>query len=159
MSKYLFLFVTIVVLVACGDNAQKQESEAQEEKELLSTDLVNVPHTAKGVDTVAMNELPTMDFADTVYDFGIMSAGEQAVHDFEFTNNGNTPLIIAHAKGSCGCTVADYPSKPTEPGGKAVIKVMFDSEGKTGYQEKSVVITTNTAKNLHTLSIKAEVKE
>lgn len=156
MGKYLsLLFVTVFLFAACG-NEQKQET--QEDEGLLSTDLVNVPHSAKGVDTLAMNQLPTMDFVDTFYNFGLMSEGEKAVHSFEFTNNGSTPLIIVHAKGSCGCTVADYPSKPTPPGGKASIQVMFDSQGKSGYQEKSVVITTNTARNLHTLSVKAEVQ-
>lgn len=157
MSKYLFLFVTVMMFAACGDEPQKQD--VQEEDNLLSTDLVNVPQSANGIDSSAMDQLPTMDFVDTFYSFGLMTQGEKAVHSFEFTNNGNTPLIITHAKGSCGCTVADYPSKPTPPGGKAEIQVMFDSDGKTGYQEKSVVITTNTAKNLHVLLIKAEVKQ
>ena len=159
MIKYSSLiFVMVVLFAACVDEPQKQE-EGMQEEELLSTDLVNVPHTAKGVDTAALSELPTMDFVDTFFNFGLMTEGERAVHSFQFANNGNNPLIITHAKGSCGCTVADYPSQPIPPGGKAEIQVMFDSEGKSGYQEKSVIITTNTAKNLHTLIIRAEVKE
>lgn len=157
MSKYITLiFVTSFLLLACEEE-KPQAKDDFAEQELLSTDLVNNPNSAQGVDTAAMNQLPTMDFVDTFFNFGLMTDGERAVHSFKFINNGNSPLIIAHAKGSCGCTVADYPSKPIEPNGEAEIKVMFDSKGKSGYQEKTVTITTNTAQNLHWLTVRAEV--
>ena len=39
-------------------------------------------------------------------------------------------------KGSCGCTVPDWPKNPINAGNSAKIKVRFNSEGKKGYQNK-----------------------
>ena len=98
-----------------------------------------------------------MDFRDTVFDFGTMRDGEVVGHEYAFTNNGRTPLIISNASGSCGCTVADFPREPVAPGKSGSIKVSFSSAGKEGHQEKSVSLTTNSARGVHVLYIKGEV--
>ena len=46
----------------------------------------------------------TMDFTDTTHDFGKVHEKEVVEHDFVFTNNGKSPLIINSATGSCGCS-------------------------------------------------------
>jgi len=156
MKKYLSLFVVVVLLAGCAGNAEQKKEDA--ENGLLSTELVSNPYSAKGLDTVSYNDLPTMDFRDTVHDFGALSEGEKAVYSFDFTNNGKTPLIISNASGSCGCTVADFPRDPVAPGASGIIKVVFDSQGKTGHQEKSIAITTNSKRGIHMLYIKGDVK-
>ena len=98
-----------------------------------------------------------MEFTDTVHDFGTIHEREIVEYEFSFTNNGKTPLIINSAIGSCGCTVPSYPHDPLEPGKSGVMKVTFNSAGKSGHQEKSVTIHTNTLRGLHTLFIKAEI--
>jgi hypothetical protein len=103
--------------------------------------------------------MPTMDFKDSVHDFGNLKEGEVGTYDFEFVNNGKKPLIIASATGSCGCTVPEYPHEPIAPGKGGVIKVKFDTQGKIGHQEKSVTINTNSATGVKMLYIKAEVEE
>ncbi len=155
MSKYL-PFLLFVLLAACTeDTEQKTETSGAD---LLSTELVSNPNSAQGIDTAAVNELPTMDFTDTLHNFGNINEGEKATFDFEFTNNGKTPLIISDAKGSCGCTVADFPRDPIAPGNNGKIKVVFNSDGKPGHQEKSVSITTNTNRSVHMLYFKGDVK-
>lgn len=88
---------------------------------------------------------PVMKFDKEVYEFGTVKAGTKVQHDFVFTNSGNEPLIISNAQGSCGCTVPDYPKQPIKKGEKAAIKVSFDSTGRTGVQEKTVTITSNSS--------------
>lgn len=153
MKKYIILLFCTLSITAC----QEEKKETKEDKGLLSTDIVNNPMSAEGVDSVAYEDLPTMDFEDTLHNFGNITDGQKATHYFKFTNNGKTPLIVSHAKGSCGCTVAEYPRDPIAPGESGVMKVVFDSKDKSGHQEKSVAITTNSKRGLHTLYIKADI--
>lgn len=150
-----FLMLVLLATACNDDTTQKQDATG---KDLLSTELVNNPHSADGLDTAAQNALPTMDFTDTLHDFGTLNEGEKAVYDFAFTNNGKTPLIISDAKGSCGCTVAEFPRDPIAPGASGKIQVVFNSIDKSGHQEKSVSVTTNTARSVHMLYFKGDVK-
>lgn len=156
MKYYLLLASLFISLTACVD--EKPEDMIKDNKELLSTDLVSNPHTAEGIDTATLSNLPTMDFTDTVHNFGLMYDGEVATYNFEFTNNGKKPLIISSAKGSCGCTVPNYPRKPIAPGEKGVMNVQFNSEDKHGHVEKSVTVISNSDKGMQMLYIKADVK-
>jgi hypothetical protein len=53
--------------------------------------------------------------------------------------------------------VPDYPHDPIEPGKNGVLRVSFNSAGKSGHQEKSVSLHTNTLRGTEMLYIKAEV--
>jgi len=61
--------------------------------------------------------------------------GEKVVHVYKFKNSGKEPLVISNAKGSCGCTVPEWPREPIPVGGSGEIRVQFDSKVK----EKLVV--------------------
>ncbi len=145
--------LSLLLFAACGNSNQPGNDKGH-----LPASLVNNPNTANGMDTVAAERKPTMDFKDTVHNFGGMHQGETAGYEFEFTNNGKTPLFITSATGSCGCTVPDYPHDAVQPGKSAIMKVTFNSAGKTGHQEKSVTIHTNTVRNIQMLYIKADVE-
>ncbi len=148
------LIISLLALAACNNT-----NPAPEDKNKLSTSLVNNPATANGVDTVAAAMKPTMDFKDTVHNFGTMHEGELVEYEFSFTNNGKTPLLITSAVGSCGCTVPEYPKDAVQPGKSAIMKVTFNSAGKMGHQEKSVTIHANTVQNIQMLYIKADVEK
>jgi hypothetical protein len=51
-------------------------------------------------------------------------------------------LIISDAKGSCGCTVPEWPKEPIAPGKKSSIKVQYDTN-RVGAFQKTVTVTTN----------------
>jgi hypothetical protein len=53
-------------------------------------------------------------------------------------------MIISNAKGSCGCTVPQWPKEPIAPGSQGEISVQFNSKGKKGSQNKTVTLTTTT---------------
>ena len=55
-------------------------------------------------------------FNEYDYDFGDLDQNTQNEKVFTFTNTGKEPLIITNAKGSCGCTVPEYPKEPIAPG-------------------------------------------
>ncbi|MCI5054854.1 MAG: DUF1573 domain-containing protein [Flavobacteriales bacterium] len=83
-----------------------------------------------------------MEFEKEVHDFGKMKQHGDASTEFLFKNTGNEPLIISNAKGSCGCTVPQWPKEPIAPGETGSIKVRYDSK-RIGPINKSVTITSN----------------
>jgi hypothetical protein len=62
------------------------------------------------------NGAPKIHFQNTTYDFGKLSSGQPARHDFIFTNVGNAVLEITGVRPACGCTAAGEWSKTVEPG-------------------------------------------
>ena len=151
MRPHLFLLL-FMILASCA-----QQQKPQENKNLLPTSLVSIPVSANGVDSAVAGNKPTMNFKDTMHDFGTLHEGEVAEHSFEFTNNGKTPLIISSASASCGCTVADYDRNPILPGKKSSIKVRYNSANRTGHQEKYITITTNTSRGTEMVYIKTDI--
>ena len=85
--------------------------------------------------------LPTMEFTETVHDFGKITEGEVVTKVFKFKNTGEAPLIISNATSSCGCTVPSYPKdKPVAPGEEGEITVKYNSRGKKNQDNKVVRI-------------------
>lgn len=148
-----YLFIPLLALAACSSSDSSKPTGG------LSASLVNNPHTANGLDTAAAGMKPTLEFKDTLHEFGTIHENEVVQYDFNFTNTGKGPLIISSAAGSCGCTVPEYPHDPIPPGKSAVMKVTFNSSGKSGHQEKSVTIHTNTVRGVHMLYIKADIEK
>jgi hypothetical protein len=127
--KKLFLSVIAagLLLSACNQSA----------KTASTTD-----STTKGA-AVATNA-PVMKFEYTMHDFGKITQGDRVNYKFNFTNTGKSPLIISNAVASCGCTKPEWPSGPIKPGDSGQINVTFNSEGKSGLQDKLITITANT---------------
>ena len=66
-------------------------------------------------------------------------------------------MIISNAKGSCGCTVPEYPIQPIAPGESGDIKVVYSPGTQANQQTKSITITANTEPATTVLRIKANV--
>ena len=81
-------------------------------------------------------------FEKDVHDYGTVKQGGNGECEFKFTNTGTEPLIISDAKGSCGCTVPEWPKTPIKPGESAVIKVKYDTK-RVGPINKNVTVTSN----------------
>ena len=96
-------------------------------------------------------------FEKDVHDFGTMKQHGDASTEFVFKNTGSEPLIVANAKGSCGCTVPEWPREPIAPGASSSIKVKYDTK-RIGLINKSVTITSNGETSTKIIRIKGEVK-
>ena len=106
----------------------------------------------------ANGNLPVMTFDRTEHDFGTINEGDVVETSFSFTNTGNSDLMILDARGSCGCTVPEYPKNtPIAPGESRGIKVKFDSANKPGNQTKTVTLTNNTDRGRDIIRIKTIV--
>lgn len=98
-------------------------------------------------------------FAEEVHHFGTVEVESENLYSFEFTNTGSEPLEISNAKGSCGCTVPNWPKDPIMPGKTATIDVKFTpNAGQAGQEvEKVVTVTANTVPENTMVRIKADV--
>lgn len=100
-----------------------------------------------------------ISFDSPNHDFGNIKQDSENRHVFTFTNTGSEPLIIENAKGSCGCTVPQYPKEPIAPGETGDIEVVYKPGKQKNQQSKTVTITANTEPRTTTLSISANVAE
>ena len=99
----------------------------------------------------------TMEFTEMTHEFGAINEGDVVEHTFAFTNTGDAPLIIQDARATCGCTIPKKPEGPVAPGESSEIQVRFNSQGKSGMQNKTITITANTEPTTTQLTIKADV--
>jgi len=128
------------------------------ELETSSTPTVkNTPPKPKAEEVKPDGPLPEFAFASESHDFGTINEGDKVEHIFKFTNEGKAPLIISSATASCGCTVPEWPKEPIGVGQEGEIKVVFNSKGKPGIQNKTVTITANTFPKVNRVRIKANV--
>ena len=138
---------------SCDDAAKKVESTQNR----LSTDLVNNNQTLNEKNENLSQ--PIVEILDPEFNFGEIKQGEKVSHNYKIKNIGNSDLLISSAKGSCGCTVPEWPKDPIKPGKEANIKVTFDSKGKKGKQAKRVTLMTNAIPNVKILTIKGNIIE
>ena len=85
-----------------------------------------------------------MVFENETIDYGTIAHNADGKREFVFTNNGNKPLIITNAVGSCGCTVPSTPKEPIAPGAKGVIGVKYATD-RVGTFSKTVTVSSNAA--------------
>ena len=78
--------------------------------------------------------------------------------EFVFINTGKEPLIIEKCKGSCGCTVPEWPKEPIAPGETGTIKVNYD-EKRVGPYTKSITITSNAKTSPKIIKIKGKIEK
>ena len=86
---------------------------------------------------------PKIEFPEKVFDFGQLTQGEKANHTFILKNSGKTDLIIRKTKASCGCTAIVPSTKIIKAGEKTELKIVFNSRGKRGRQNKLITVITN----------------
>ena len=142
-----------ISFLSCNDAAKKVESTQNR----LSTDLVNNNQTLNEKNENLSQ--PIVEILDPEFNFGEIKQGEKVSHNYKIKNIGNSDLLISSAKGSCGCTVPEWPKDPIKPGKEAKIKVTFDSKGKKGKQAKRVTLMTNAIPNVKILTIKGNIIE
>ncbi|MEM0941090.1 MAG: DUF1573 domain-containing protein [Bacteroidota bacterium] len=123
MKHLVLLFSLVYCVVSFGQD----KSELQDDSESLTG--------------------PKIYFTETSFDFGDINQGDKVEHTFEFENTGNEPLILSDVRTTCGCTAPEWPREPIAPGKKAKLKVVFNSTGKMGVQNKVITVMSNSVNN------------
>lgn len=135
-------------------SANKTSSTPIENNTAINTPIPNNEATVVEQD---LGPKTNIQFAEMEHDFGTIDQNTTNPKTFTFTNTGDAPLIISDAKGSCGCTVPDYPRQPIAPGETGEIKVVYSPGTQANQQTKTVTITANTEPATTVLRIKANV--
>ena len=79
-------------------------------------------------------------------------------HEFTVINKGKAPLIISDYEVECSCTKAFYTKEPILSGESAIIKITFETEGKSYFQDRIIYLKTNTKKKTEKLRFKVFVE-
>lgn len=135
--------LTIFVLAALSFSATAQEA-AKKEK------------TAKTAKTEKpAKQTQPITFKTLEINRPNIAYGADETFSFEFKNTGKTPIIISNVQTSCGCTTAEKPTEPIQPGKSSKISVKYDTK-RVGDFTKTITVTTNVGEPV-VLTIKGKV--
>lgn len=152
MKKQFLFILTAVTFFSC--DVKRKDKIADDSK---TDSIKNVQ--AKKLQVEAMKNTTTVQIIDSTYNFGNITEGEKVEFSYRFKNTGNNPLVIFEAHGSCGCTVPERPEKPIMPGETGFLKVVFNSSGKHGHNEKDINVSANTIPPFPALKLTGDVTE
>lgn len=157
---YLFFLVASMMTVLPASKVLGQVNDAPASPVQVNPTTPPAVKPAAPAEPVVDPNLPktTLEFKELEWDFGHIKQDEKHSHTFTFTNTGINPLIISQCKGSCGCTVPEWPRDPIAPGATGEIKVQFNSGKKKGKQNKTVTIQSNAEPNPTILQIKSDIE-
>lgn len=87
---------------------------------------------------------PVLAFTQEKLNLGDVQQGVVASGEFEFKNTGEGVLIIKKISVACGCTgvIADE-KKEFQTGETGKIKFTFNTEGRSGVNEKTISVESN----------------
>jgi hypothetical protein len=131
------LWLSVLLLTACSSGSGKKS---------LSNG--NLP---------AEGESGEISFREYEHDFGKVTEGEKIAWIFAFENKGPGTLVISSANTSCGCTVTKFDRDPIPAGKGGSLEVVFDTDGRSGMQTKTISVHSNSPVKVVILKITAEV--
>jgi hypothetical protein len=164
---HLMIVAMVVALASCRDRAAEKKI-AELEARLAQVEgtkaaspagptAVTPSTTPAAPEEKPAGPLPLIEFEKLDHDFGTVPEGPKVSYTYKFKNNGQAPLIIQNAAPSCGCTVPDWTRQPIPVGGTGFVKAEFDTNQKSGIQNKTITVTANTWPKTTTLHFKAMV--
>lgn len=124
---------------------------------IIPSEIIQVDPKVEANNMKKIQNYPILEFLEKEFDFGAITSGDKVEHIFKLTNTGKSDLLIKNATATCGCTVPDWTKAPIKPGETGEVKVIFDSTGKTGQQQKFINLVTNTEPGNESISFKAQV--
>lgn len=121
MKKLISSAVATLALVALSFNSSAQPIQEQ---------------------AVAIESGAKIEFTQEVHDYGDVKYDGDGYCTFTFKNTGDAPLILGDVKGSCSCTVPEWPKMPIAPGETGELKVKYNTQN-VGPINKTVTINSN----------------
>ena len=137
MKKIFFIWSVALLAAACNSNDKSAANNKSKKDTLTEAQKSSAINDSANYTTVQWLD-------STFHSMGKIKEGEVLEVAFKFKNTGNKPLVISSVTASCGCTVPEKPENAIAPGEEGVIRAKFDSNGKSGMQQKTVYVTANT---------------
>jgi|GEM_PF-1612346 len=119
-----------------------------------------VPGCARKTEPSAavLDAKPAVVVDEATHDFGGATEGDYLEHTFVISNAGRADLVVAKVQPNCPCLTAELSRSSIPPGGKADLKVRFDTIDRTGDQDRKATLTfANAAIQPMDLRVKARV--
>ncbi|HYQ55885.1 MAG TPA: DUF1573 domain-containing protein [Draconibacterium sp.] len=107
--------------------------------------------------TNTTNNNAKIQFAADEHDFNTLQLKKEVEYSFDFSNPGESVLLIYDVKTSCGCTVAEWPKQPIKPKKTGSIIVNYDSE-YPGMFHKEITVYYNGEDSPKVLRVKGQVE-
>jgi len=152
-KKMKKLLLSVLALIAISSTTFAQLTDPSD---MMDGGSYILDENGKLVETTA----PIINFEVESHDFGTvqqtLKVEDRITYDFKFTNDGKEPLILTNVKGSCGCTVPEWPKEPIMPGEESMIHVTYDSK-RLGPFNKSITVTSNAYTPTKRLMIRGKV--
>ncbi len=142
MRTIFISVVTAVIFMACKNNDQKQ---------------TEVKGGIPVINTNDPTQFTSIQWLDSLVDFGTVKEGETKDIQFRFKNTGNKPLVITSVAPSCGCTVPEFSREPIQPGKEGFVKAVFNSAGQHATVHKTITVSTNTQKQTDVIAFIGDV--
>jgi hypothetical protein len=140
MKKYVLFLITAITIISCDIRRKDKVADGM----------------ASMAEMAAMDST-TVQLIDSAFNFGTAAEGEKITYNYRFKNSGSKPLIVTNAHASCGCTIPEKPEKPVMPGETSFIKVVFNSKGKVGHNEKTITVISNAKPGFPPLLLTGEI--
>lgn len=161
--KRLLILIIHLLLISCQVDSNTQPENKSEDNVLNTLGLedyksiIRYPvEINKEVDSLNMANLT---LKESVYIFDTIKSGDIIKKQFMFQNTGNKSLYILDTKVSCGCTVVSYNKGAILPNETGTIDVAFDSSEKKGYQDRSIILITNSIPNEVVIRMQGYIKQ
>lgn len=148
MKKITVLLLSVAMFaIACSNKTNKSDKGEGAENATDPTVIENPSTATEPEAAINPDSAPNIAFEQDKVTLPTIIEGESVEVVFNYTNTGQSNLILSNVEPTCGCTVADdegWSKEPLAPGEKGKIKVVYNSEGRgTGEVTKSVVIRSN----------------
>ncbi|MGC9344091.1 MAG: DUF1573 domain-containing protein [Bacteroidales bacterium] len=111
----------------------------------------------EGKAKIENEQLSSIQFESTVYDFGTIPYSSDGRCYFNFTNDSDQPLIVNVVRTTCGCTRPEWPEQPVQPGEKERIGITYNTK-IVGRFQKSITVYSNAENSPVKLFIKGNVE-
>lgn len=85
---------------------------------------------------------PSIQVAETVFDFGEVMEGSEVVHEFTVKNEGKGVLRIEQVRPGCGCTAVQF-DRQVSAGGAGKVTLRLSTAGYEGTVKKAATVFTN----------------
>ena len=103
-----------------------------------------------------MGKIASIKWKHVELDLGEIVQNKPVTVEFEFTNNGEMPVIISGVQASCGCTGTAFSHNPVLPGETSKVTAVYNAAIRGSFK-KTVTVTSNAGETSQTLTFMGSV--
>ncbi|MBX2894257.1 MAG: DUF1573 domain-containing protein [Cyclobacteriaceae bacterium] len=94
-----------------------------------------------------LTKAPVLLASNYALDFGRIQAGTKSELTATIQNKGKQPLVIREVQSNCTCVTTTLDKASLQPGETTSIKILLDTKGRAGTQNKSITIYSTDPRN------------